>query len=267
MKNTIPCSLCVLLLSAAAATVQSEARRDPAAIEIMERADRAIRQLGAVSFRSEYNGLFSARGRLVGDVTLRRGAGQHEVIGTTRYSARLDVTMIDPPWGHEAFPADYVLVEHDGRASLVDRNGKFVKVAEGFERMALNAATSTLVPPQFIRPDPMSVELEQSIGARYLGRASVDDTESDLVWLRCDETSGLGEQLLHFGVDDHLPRSRGDPGPSLRRAGRAPGHDRMAHGRPLHRMGRGAEPGLHRLHAIHGYSRGRLRPPHVPLRV
>jgi len=215
--------LCFLALAAPNAAAQRETRRDPAAIEILERANRAILALGTVSFRSEYTGAFSARGRLVGDVVLRRGTGIRQPAGTTRYAARLAVTTIDPPWGHEAHPESYVLIEREDRTALIDRQGGWVKQAQGLERLSLNAATSTLVLPQYVRPDPMSVELEHSVAARHLGRAVVDGVECDLVWLRFDDSSGLGEQLLYFGAEDHLLRKAVLFSPETELAGAADG--------------------------------------------
>ena len=39
------------------------------------------------------------------------------------------------------------------------------------------------------------MEIDDSIGARHLGSEDVEGVETDVVWLKFEDTSGFGEQV------------------------------------------------------------------------
>jgi thiol-disulfide isomerase/thioredoxin len=187
--------------------------KDPDAIAILQRADAAIREVPGLSFTSDYLGSFTARGRVSAEVLLRRDDGADEVMGTASYTVKADVTAVETPYavsgapGMEHLPQRYTLIDNPAGASLIDRNDRVVRVATGTDRQVLNSsAISSAILPQYLRADPLKMEMEDSIGAAYLGTQVVGGVETDVVWLKFEETSGYGEQLLYFGVDDHLIR-------------------------------------------------------------
>lgn len=187
----------------------ADVRADPgqeAALEVLREADAAIRSLSAITYSGEYAGFYSARGFMQADVLLARGTGASAPLGTTNYALRAHVRVADAPYGHAALPAAYTLVERDEQAFLMPAETRSVQVANGWDRLALTHATNTVILPQYVRPNPFSVELEQSTTAKLLGQTTVDGVTCHVVWLRFDPTTGLGEQLLYIGVEDHLLR-------------------------------------------------------------
>lgn len=193
--------------TASAAEPLSPYERDPAAITVLEKADAAIRKLPGISFHASYFGTHTSRGRMAADVLLRRDGGADETMGTIAYRARSEVVAGDPPYGYGTLPRRYTLVDGPDRAELVDPAGETVHVATGQNRYALNAAgVGTLIPPQYLRVEPLQMEMTDNIGALYLGTEAVDGVESDVVWLKFPDSSGFGEQLLYFGIQDHLLR-------------------------------------------------------------
>lgn len=180
--------------------------KDPDAIAILQRADSAIREVPGLSFKADYLGSFTARGRASADVLIRRDGGSDNVMGTISYRVKTHVSAIEMPY-IEHQPEHYTLVDGPAGASLIDRNERVVRMATGADRPTLSSgAISSLILPQYLRPDPLKMEIEDSIGAVYLGTQMVHGIATDVVWLKFEETSGYGEQLLYFGVDDHLIR-------------------------------------------------------------
>lgn len=194
-------------VSTAVAADAGPYEKDPTAIAILENADAAIRQLRGISFRSSYFGTHTSRGRMAADVLLRRESGLDDTMGTIAYRVRANVVAADPPYGLATLPGRYTLLDGPARAELVDPESKTVQVATGTARYALNAAgVGTLIPPQYLRENPLTMEIADNIGALHLGRDVVDGVDTDVVWLKFTDTSGFGEQLLYFGTEDHLLR-------------------------------------------------------------
>jgi len=208
--NMPVCALTLIasFLIAASAALAAEAgpyEKDPAAIRILENADAAMRQRSGISFHASYFGTHTSRGRMDADVLLRRETGLDDTMGTVAYRVRADVIATDPPYGNAALPARYTLLDRPEKAELLDPAAQTIHVATGMGRYALNAgAVGTLIPPQYLREDPLKMEIADNIGALYLGLDVVDGVESEVVWLKFPDTSGFGEQILYFGSKDHL---------------------------------------------------------------
>lgn len=205
--NAAVCLVAILLCSDAyASDAQRPYEKDPKAIAIMQRADSAIRELKGLSFKADYIGSFTTRGRVSADVLVRRDGGSDDVMGTITYRARADVSAIEAPYV-DHLPARYTLLDGPTGATLIDPDERVVRLATGEDRPTLNAgALGSLILPQYLRPEPLKIEIEDSIGAAHLGTQRVHGVETDVVWLKFEDTSGYGEQLLYFGVDDHLLR-------------------------------------------------------------
>jgi thiol-disulfide isomerase/thioredoxin len=181
-------------------------RKDPDALSILQRADLAIRELPGLSFKSDYLGSFTARGRVSAEVLLRRDGGSDDVMRTISYRVKSDVSAVEMPYT-DHLPQRYTLVDGPEGTSLIDRDERVVHVATGTDRQSLNSgAISSVILPQYLRSDPLKMEMEDSIGAAYLGTQVVHGVKTDVVWLKFEETSGYGEQLLYFGAEDHLIR-------------------------------------------------------------
>lgn len=203
----LPIVLFALATTPSAADRPPPYEQDPAAITILEKADAAIRKLPGVAFHASYFGTHTSRGRMAADVLLRRDGGADEAMGTIAYRVRSEVTATDPPYGYGTLPRRYVLLDGPDAAELVDPAARTVHVATGQGRYALNAAgVGTLIPPQYLRTDPLKMEMSDNVGALYLGTEVVDGVDSDVVWLKFPDTTGFGEQLLYFGAEDHLLR-------------------------------------------------------------
>ena len=181
--------------------------KEDAAIAVLQRANTAIRALPGIAFHASYFGTHTSRGRLGADVLLRRDDSLDDAMGTIAYRVRADVVAQDPPYSHGTLPERYTLLDGPDRAALIDHAERAVTYANGQSRYALNiGGVVTLIPPQYLRPEPLTMEIDDSIGARHLGSEVVDGVETEVVWLKFEDTSGFGEQLLYFGSDDGLLR-------------------------------------------------------------
>jgi len=181
--------------------------KDPAAIAILEQADAAIRALPGISYQAAYFGTHTSRGRMGADVLLRREDALDETMGTIAYKVRSEVVATDPPYGQASLPGRYTLLDGTDGAKLVDPAQGTIHLAAGMSRYALNiGGVGTVIPPQYVRVDPLKMEIEDSIGASYLGTDLVDGISTDVLWLKFPDVSGFGEQLLYFGSKDHLLR-------------------------------------------------------------
>lgn len=214
MKSIGPAISMVILFGLASLAVAADGaahrqpyEKEPAAIEILEQADAAIRALPGISYRAAYFGTHTSRGRLSADVLLRREDGLDDTMGTIAYKVRSEVAATDPPYGQASLPDRYTLLDGTDGARLIDPARETVHVAAGMSRYALNiGGVGTVIPPQYVRVDPLKMEIEDSIGARYLGTDFVDGVSTDVLWLKFPDTSGFGEQLLYFGSKDRLLR-------------------------------------------------------------
>jgi thiol-disulfide isomerase/thioredoxin len=205
--NVAVCLAAILLSPCAyASDAQRPYTKDPEAIAIMQRGDSAIRKLKGLSFKADYVGSFTARGRVRADVLVRRDVGNDDVMGTVSYRTRTDISAIEAPYV-DHLPEHYTLLDGPTGATLIDWDERVVRLATGADRPTLNAgAISSVILPQYLRPEPLTMEIEDSIGAAYLGTQKVHGVDTDVVWLKFEDASGYGEQLLYFGVDDHLLR-------------------------------------------------------------
>jgi len=182
-------------------------QKQPEAIAVLRETDRAIRELHGITYRADYLGAFTSRGRVSSDVVLRREAGVDQAMQSIAYAARIEVRAEDAPYAQGHYPQHYTLVELGGQTRLYDPAEGTMQRADGQARRRLNyGALTSGVLPQYLRSEPLQLEIEESIGASYLGTAPAGGKESHVVWLRFDKESGLGEQLLYIGVEDHLLR-------------------------------------------------------------
>lgn len=181
--------------------------KEASAIAVLQAADRAIREIEGLSYRAEYVGAFTSRGRVASDVLLRREDGADEAMQSIAYTAKIEVSAHDAPYAQEHYPRQYTVVETNAETRLIDPQERTVEIARGLDRMRLNygALTSGTL-PQYLRPEPLQFEIEDSIAAAHLGTTMLDGLEVHMVWLKFADDSGFGEQLLYFGVDDHLLR-------------------------------------------------------------
>jgi len=176
------------------------------AIELLRRADAKIRGLKFVEFHSEYRGLFTTRGLVRAKVIIRRDLGDDEDLQTVKHALSARVEMPDPPYGYGQFPRRFTLTVNDRQAQIIDDERRSTETAEGFDRNALAFVVSSAVLPQYLRVDPLKLEIEDSIGARIVGEGFVGAVRCDILWLKFDDDSGFGEQLLYLGKTDQLLR-------------------------------------------------------------
>ena len=182
-------------------------RKQPEAIEILKRADKAMSSVHGIEFETRYLGGFTARGRMDSRVLLRRETGVDAVMQTVAHSVRIEVEAYEAPYAQEHYPRRYTLVETDGESLLMDPAARTVHAARGEHRRRLNyGALASGLPPQYLRPDPLRFEIEESIAVGYLGKTTLEGEECHLVWLKFSDESGLGEQMLYFGASDFLLR-------------------------------------------------------------
>lgn len=94
--------------------------KDPDAIAILQRADAAIRTVPGLSFKSEYIGSFTARGRVSAEVLLRREGGADEVMATASYTVKTDVTAVETPYAVHGAPATAMYAGRQPRRRVAD---------------------------------------------------------------------------------------------------------------------------------------------------
>lgn len=203
---------CALLLAVGAFNVQSPAgaseapAKEPEAIALLEKADEAIRELDTLSFKSHFDGLWWARGRVEGEVKLKRGSQVDNVLQQRYYDVVAEIDAIQTPAGNEGLPERFTFVMSGKDAWLVDDANKRIIHASGLDRAGMLNAATAVVLPQYYRVDPLKIEIEQSAEARLVGRDRIDGVECHVVYLKFPDDTGFGEQFLYFGVEDHLIR-------------------------------------------------------------
>ena len=172
---------------------------DPVAI--LERANRAHKAARWLEYDFEYAGTFGARGRVTGDATVVPAAAMPAL----EFAA--DVRLPLAPNNLVSYPTASHLALVDGMAFRLDagrRHADTATVAKG--GLVLIRPLTTFVPPQFMRDEPLGVEITQPEQHIYAGRADVGGVECDVIYLQFPAASGLGEQYFYLGVQDHLLR-------------------------------------------------------------
>lgn len=195
--------LALLLVWLAAGAGAREQRQDPQPdpVEILRRADAALRQAAWLEYDFEYLGTFGSRGRASGHARVAPVAFD----GALEFEADVDMPL--PPATVETFPAHGTFALTAGRAWRLDAESQIVDVASRASGgAALVRNVNLYVAPQLMRTEPYGIEIRQPVEHRWAGRAVVGGVACDVVYLRFAADSGLGEQYLYFGVDDHLMR-------------------------------------------------------------
>lgn len=173
---------------------------EPEGLEVLRRADAAVRAASAVRYDFEYLGTGVNRSRVAGMATLMR-------LESGRLAYRAEIGFALPPPGFEAHPRHFALAS-DG--DLVWRRDDS---ARQLERASLSAKGGYLTRafgfallPQWQREEPFGVEMNDSEVVRHAGRTTLDGMECDVVFVGFSSDSGLGDQYFFIGREDGLPR-------------------------------------------------------------
>lgn len=176
----------------------------PDPVELLEAANQALLAARWLEFDFEYLATHAGRGRILGHAAVEP-IDRDPAKSRFRIDARMGMPVA---WlGH--LPSRVVLAQDEGTAWRLDPGAGRAERAtlpDGVGWSPTINLANTVLPVQLFRERPMSVEIDDPTLRRYAGTALVGDVACDVVFLAFAPESGLGEQYLYLGRDDHLPR-------------------------------------------------------------
>jgi thiol-disulfide isomerase/thioredoxin len=173
----------------------------PDAVAVLKRANEAHKAARWLDYDFDYAGTFGALGHVAGRATVMP-AGD-----LARLAFAADVNLLLPPNNLVSYPAATRLAMIGGTVYRVDERARKIDTASTSKGgIALVRPLSAFIPPQFMRGEPLGIEIDQPERHVYAGRALAGGVECDVVFLKFPAGSGLGEQYFYFGAADHLLR-------------------------------------------------------------
>lgn len=173
--------------------------KDPRALEILARADEAVRRLDTIGYSFENLGTGPMSGYASGEAFFEVDLDSPT---PPRYQAEL--TLQGP--AARGLPRHFRIWREGDTVVRANDEDARLEIENRDAAAYLEWVAFFWVPPQLARPEGFRTEIEQPLIARHFGTFNLEGEETDVIFLRFPPDSGLGDQYFYISTRDHLPR-------------------------------------------------------------